>query len=170
MEGAIVEKHILILLRIRSLLAKMRQTTAFLKNQVVSLWGRSKISYHSVPRANDLIPPVAIIIGAVAFGLWRSSFAAGLFACVGLFFLAGIHKATRRIVVAVLRWEDERMAGTRVNWEACAMADQSHRNVETLAAIDHLQSWMANETSPTEESVKASCAVLLEFVAPRHAK
>jgi hypothetical protein len=116
-----------------------------------------------------MIPPAGIMMGAVAFGLWWSSFAAGVFACIALFFLAGIYKATGRIFAVVLRWECERMAGTGITWDASA-ADQSHRNIETLAAIENLQSWVANETSPTEENVKASCAVLLESVAPRHTK
>jgi hypothetical protein len=115
-----------------------------------------------------MIPPIGTIVGAVAFGLWWNSFGAGLFACFALFFLAGIYKATGRILAAVLRWERDRMAGARLDLGASATADRSHRNVETLAAIEHLQSWLANETSPTEENVKASCAVLLESVASRN--
>lgn len=164
------QEHILALLRIRSLVAKVWKRTVSLANRVVSLSGKAKISRSSARRANGMIPSVGIIMGAVAFGLWWSSFAAGLFACFALFFLAGIYKATGRIVAAVLRWECDRMAGTRVDWDASAMADQSRTNMETLAAIEHLQSWVANETSPTEENVKASCAVLLESVTARYAK
>jgi len=171
MDGTIqVQKHIMAPLRIHLLLAKMRQRAVSLVNRAVSLSGKTKISHLSAWRANDMIPPVGIIMGAVAFGFWWSSFAAGLFACIGLFFLAGTYKATGRIVAVVLRRECDRLAGTRDNWDASPMADQSHRNTETLAAIEHLQSWLANETSPTEENVKASCAVLLESVAPRYTK
>ena len=169
MDGAIqVQKHVLAPLRIRSLAVKMRRWTVSLANRVVSLSGRTKFFRPFARRANDMIPAFGIIIGAVAFGLWWSSFAAGLFACFGLFFLAGIYKATGRILVAVLRWERDRMAGTSLDLDASATAGRSHRNVETLAAIEHLQSWLANETSPTEENVKASCAVLLESVASRN--
>jgi hypothetical protein len=169
MEGAIhVQKHILAPLRIRSLVTKMRQWTVSAVSRVVSLSGKIKITYLSARRANDLIPPVGTIVGAVAFGLWWKSFGAGLFACFALFFLAGVYKATGRIVAAVLRWERDRMAGTRLDLDASATADRSHRDVETRAAIEHLQSWLANETSPTEENVKASCAVLLESVASRN--
>jgi len=165
-EAIQVQKHILVLLRVRSLVAQMRRRTVSSLNWLVSLSGKAKVSRPLVRRANDMIPSVGIIVGAVAFGFWWSSFAAGLFACLVLFFLAGIYKTTGRIVAAVLTWECERMAGTAVNWEASAMADQSHRNTETIDAIERLQSWVANETSPTEEDVKASCAVLLESVTP----
>jgi len=169
MEGAIqAPKHIVAPLRIRSLAAKLRQWTVSLANWGVSLFGKVKISCPVAWRANDIIPSVGVIMGAVAFGFWWSSLAAGLFACFGLFFLVGIYKATGRIVAAVLRWEGDRVTGT-ADWDA-ALANQSHRNIETVAAIQNLQSWVANETSPTEEDVKASCAVLLQSVAPRNNK
>jgi len=166
MDGAMqVERGIFSPLRIRSLVAKVRQRVLPLVNRAGSWYRKIKSSRPSAGLASDLIPPVGIIVGAVAFGLWWSNLAAGLFACFGLFFLAGIYKATGRIVAAVLRWEGDRVAGT-ADWDA-ALADPSRRSVEAVAAIQNLKSWVANETSPTEEDVKASCAVLLQSVAPR---
>jgi len=167
MDGAMrVERGMFSPPRIRSLVAKVRQRILPLANRAARWYGNIKISRPSAGLASDLIPPVGIIVGAVAFGFWWSSLAAGLFACFGLFFLAGIYKATGRIVAAVLRWEGDRVAGT-ADWDA-ALGDQSHRSVEAVAAIEKLKSWVANETSPTEEDVKASCAVLLQSVALRN--
>lgn len=171
MEGAIqLEKHIFSPLRIRSLASKMRQPAVSLVNRVVSLSTKTKIFQPSARRTRDIVPPLGITIGAIAFGFWWSSFAAGLFAGIALFFLAGIYAATRQTVAAVPTREAGGMAETRVNWDTSAMADQSHRNIETLAAIQNLQLWVANETSPTEENVKASCAVLLQSIVPRNNK
>jgi len=167
-EAIQAHKHTLTPLRIRSLVDKMQRQIASLVNRVVGLSNKVKISTFVGRRANDLITAVAVIMGAVAFGLWWSSFSAGLFACFGLFFLAGIYKATGQIVAAVLRWEGEPTAGMRANWDPYAKASQ--RNTETIAAIEHLQSWVANEISPTEENAKASCPILLESVAPRYTK
>ena len=153
MERAIrLEKHVLIPLRIRSLMTNMRQRILSGVNWLVSLSGKAKTLYPSARRVNDMIPHAGIVVGALAFGIWWNSFAAGLFACIILFFLAGIYKATARRVPA----------GTK---GARSTADRSQSNTETLAAIENLRSWVANETSPTEESAKASCAVLLEAVA-----
>ena len=166
MDGAIqAERGMFSPSRIRSLIAKVRQRVLPLVDRAASWYGNIKISRPSAGLVSDLIPPAGIIVGAVAFGFWWSSLAAGLFACFGLFFLAGIYKATGRIVAAVLRWEGDRLAGT-ADWDA-PLADQSYRSVEAVAAIQNLQSWVANETSPTEEDVKASCVVLLQSVVPR---
>ena len=43
------------------------------------------------------------LIGAMAFGLWRQSFAAALFAGVGLFFLARIYNNTERMLAELGR-------------------------------------------------------------------
>jgi hypothetical protein len=99
---------------------------------------------------HDTIPPVAVLVGAAALGLWSGSISAGLFAGVGLFFLAGIYRALRQIV-AILRLERERRGEPK--FEASARA------------IEHLQPWVAGETSLTEESAKACCAVLLDSLA-----
>ena len=66
----------------RSLVAKMWQHT-------LPKIGVASLVKKLTPRqADDLILPLAILIGAVAFGLWRQRFAGALFAGVGLFFLA----------------------------------------------------------------------------------
>ncbi len=47
---------------------------------------------------HNVIPPVAVLAGAAAFGFWWGSISAGLFACFALSFLAAIYKALRQIV------------------------------------------------------------------------
>jgi len=153
-----LEKELQIHQKIRSLAAKTQLWTGSLVNRVTSL-----------PRGTNISQPLGIIIGTAAFGFWWHSIAAGLFACCGLFFLAGIYKATERIVGVVLSWERDRMVGPNPNRDASTSAEPSHGNTEALSgAIDRLKPWVADEVPLTEENVKASCAVLLEFVAPSH--
>jgi hypothetical protein len=164
-----LEKEIQIHQKIRSLAAKTQLWTGSLVNRVVSVPREANISHPSVPRAHDMIPALGIIMGAVAFGFWWHSIAAGLFAGFGLFFLAGIYKAMERIVGVVVRWERDRMVGANPNRDAPTGAEPSHGDIEALSgAIDLLKPWVADEIPLTEENVKASCAVLLEFVAPSH--
>lgn len=164
-----LEKEIQIHQKIRSLAAKTQLWTGSLVNRVTGLPRGTNISHLPAQRAHDMIPPLGIIIGTAAFGFWWHSIAAGLFACCGLFFLAGIYKATERIVGVVLSWERDRMVGPNPNRDASTSAEPSHGNIEALSgAIDRLKPWVADEVPLTEENVKASCAVLLEFVAPRH--
>ena len=164
-----LEKEIQIHQKIRSLAAKTQLWTGSLVNKVTGLPRGTNISHLPAQRAHDMIPPLGIIIGAVAFGFWWHSIQAGLFACCGLFFLAGIYKATERIVGVVLSWERDRMVGPNPNRDASTSAEPSHGNIDALSgAIDRLKPWVADEVPLTEENVKASCAVLLEFVAPRY--
>jgi|SRR5271169_647264 len=164
-----LEKEIQIHQKIRSLAAKTQLWTGSLVNRVTGLPRGTNISHLPAQRAHDMIPPLGIIIGTAAFGFWWHSIAAGLFACCGLFFLAGIYKATERIVGVVLSWERDRMVGPNPNRDASTSAEPSHGNIEALSgAIDRLKPWVADEVPLTEENVKASCAVLLEFVAPSH--
>ena len=167
--GILLEKEIQLHQKIRSLAAKTHLWSGALVKRVVSLPGRANISHLSAQRAHDMIPPLGIIIGTVAFGFWWHSIQAGLFACCGLFFLAGVYKATERIVGAVLRWERDRMAGPSPDRDASTSAEPSHEDIDALCgAIDRLQPWVADEVALTEETAKASCAVLLESVAPRY--
>jgi hypothetical protein len=119
---------------------------------------------------HDTIPRVAVLAGAAAFGFWWGSISAGLFACFTLFFLAAIYKALRQIV-ATLRWEHDRITAANSNWNTSSIAGQSARNFEIGAkAIEHLQPWVKDETSLTEESAKAYCSVLLDTLAALHPK
>ena len=118
----------------------------------------------------NAIPPVAVLGGAVAFGFWQDSIAAGLFACFALFLLAGIYKALHQIV-ATLRWERDRVIPANSNWNASSTADRSERNFDVGAkAIEHLRPWVEDETSLTEERAKACCSVLLDTLAALHPK
>ena len=165
--GILLEKEIQLHHKIRSLAAKTHLWSGALMSRVVSLPSRTNISHLSAQRAHDMIPPLGIIIGTVAFGFWWHSIQAGLFAGCGLFFLASIYKATERIVAAVLRWERDRVAGPSPDREASTSAE--HEKIDALCgAIDRLQPWVADEVALTEENAKASCAVLLESVAPRY--
>ncbi len=170
MQGEIqLEKEIQLHQKIRWLAAKTHLWTGSLVNRVVSLPRRTNISHLSAQRVHDMIPPLGIIIGPAAFGFWWHSIQAGLFAGCGLFFLAGIYKATERIVGAVLRWERDRVAGPSPDRDASTSAEPSHEDIDALCgAIDRLQPWVADEVALTEENAKASCAVLLESVAPRY--
>jgi hypothetical protein len=115
--------------------------------------------------AHDLIPPLGILMGAVAFGLWRQSFAAAVFAGIGLFFLAGIHGTTERILAAIRQLDSE---GLSRNVEGRTVQEPIPENSEALnQAIRNLKPWLANELSLTEENAKECCAVLLDSVATR---
>ncbi len=116
------------------------------------------------------MPPVAVLGGAVAFGFWQDSISAGLFAGFALFFLAGIYRVLRQ-VVATLRWERDRAIALNSNWNTSRTVERSEQNVEVGAkAIEHLQPWVKDETSLTEESAKAYCSVLLDTLAALHPK
>jgi len=131
MDGGIqLEKEIQIHQKIRSLAAKTQLWTGSLVNKVTGLPRGTNISHLPAQRAHDMIPPLGIIIGTAAFGFWWHSIAAGLFACCGLFFLAGIYKATERIVGVVLSWERDRMVGPNPNRDASTSAEPSHGNID----------------------------------------
>jgi len=119
-----------------------------------------------LPRqADGLIAPLAVLTGAVAFGLWRQSFAAALFAGVGLFLLAGIYNNTERMLAIFGRSEGGPRFG---NVNARVLAESTTENTGALSqAIGSLKPWLANEVSLTEENAKECCAVLLDSVAGR---
>jgi hypothetical protein len=141
--------------RVRSAVAKMWQPTR--PKELAGLLKKAK------PRQpEDVILPLAILIGVVAFGLWRQSFAAALFAAVGLFLLAGIYNNTERMLATVGRSEGEphfRDANAR------GLAEPTIENSGLNQAIECLKPWLANELSLTEESVKECCTVVLDSVA-----
>ena len=167
--GTEVRKQVLTPVWLRSLGAKAQQRTASLVSSIVRLPGKTKIFHLSAQRAHHTIPLVGVIMGTIAFGFWWKSIAAGLFACSGLFLLAGIYKAVERIGGPVQRWEPESTAdGER--FSDVPARDSSHKDIDTLAAIERLKSWVANETSPTEEDVKSSCTVLLELLPPKYTR
>ena len=117
---------------------------------------------------HNVIPPVAVLAGAAAFGFWWGSISAGLFACFALSFLAAIYKALRQIV-SILHWERDCKPSENSNGSSIAM--RSEQDFEVSArAIEHLRPWVGDETSLTEERAKACCAVLLDTLATLHPK
>ncbi|HYL12558.1 MAG TPA: hypothetical protein VEV41_05965 [Terriglobales bacterium] len=144
----------------KSSAAKMWQQTRSLMVKVASLPKKAK---HR--QADDLIPPLAILMGAGAFGWWRQSFAAALFAGVGLSFLAVIYNNTERMLATLRRSESEprfEEVGAR------ALAGPAPENSGALnQAIGCLKPWLADEVSLTEENAKQYCAVLLDSVVGR---
>jgi hypothetical protein len=118
----------------------------------------------------NVIPPVAVLVGAAAFGFWQDSISVGLFACFGLLLLAGVYKALRQIV-ATLRGETDRMIAANADWKVSRIAERSEANFEMSAeAIEHLLPWVKDESTLTEESAKAYCSVLLDTLAACHPK
>jgi len=117
---------------------------------------------------HNVIPPVAVLAGAAAFGFWWGSTSAGLFACFALSFLAAIYKALRQIV-SILHWERDCKLSENSNGSSITM--RSEQDFEVSArAIEHLRPWVEDETSLTEERAKACCAVLLDTLATLHPK
>ena len=117
---------------------------------------------------HNVIPPVAVLAGAAAFGFWWGSISAGLFACFALSFLAAIYKALRQIV-SILHWERDCKLSENSNGSSITM--RSEQDFEVSArAIEHLRPWVGDETSLTEERAKACCAVLLDTLATLHPK
>jgi len=93
---------------------------------------------------HNVIPPVAVLAGAAAFGFWWGSISAGLFACFALSFLAAIYKALRQIV-SILHWERDCKLSENSNGYSIAM--RSERDFEVSArAIEHLGPWVADVT------------------------
>jgi hypothetical protein len=145
--------------RVRSAAAKMWQP-ACSKIEVASLLKKAKPQ-----QPEDLILPLAVLIGAVAFGLWRQSLAAALFASVALFLLASIYNNTGQMLAALRRSEGEQHFGD-VNARALAEPTMEN-NVALNQAIECLKPWLANQVSLTEDNAKECCAVVLDSVAGR---
>ncbi len=110
-------------------------------------------------QVRQIIPPLGIVIGALAFGLWSQSIAAALFAGIGLFFLAGIYKTSERTLAAV--WPSDSQPDARV------IAKAPENSAALNEAIHCLKPWLANEVSLTEEDVRDHCAVLVDSVVQR---
>ncbi|HYL16560.1 MAG TPA: hypothetical protein VEV41_26230 [Terriglobales bacterium] len=143
----------------RSSAAKMGQQTGSLMTKVASLPKKAKSR-----QADDLIPPLAVLMGAAAFGLWRQSITAAIFALVGLSLLAGIYNNTERMLAALRRSEAEPQFGE----DARALAEPTTADSGALSqAIGCLKPWLANEVPLTEENAKECCAVLLDSVAAK---
>src|SRR5262249_52675659 len=118
-----------------------------------------------LPReADGLIAPLAALRGRWHSG-WRQSFAAALFAGVGLFLLAGIYNNTARMLTVFWRSEGGPRFG-EVN--ARVLAESTTENTGALSqAIGGVKPWLANEVSLTEENAQECCAVLLDSVTGR---
>ena len=116
-------------------------------------------------QALDLVTPLGILIGSVAFGLWWQKFTAALFAAIALFFLAGIYKTAERILAAVQVSEGVQHFG---KVDADTISDPTPEKSDALAeAIGCLKPWLANEVSLTEENAKECCALLIDSLATR---
>lgn len=113
-------------------------------------------------RIHDLLPPLAIVAGAIACGLWLESTAAGLLACIVLFFLAGIGKSLER-VVSLMR--TQAFTASAPGWRP-SNQDKNQRDIYISSkAMERLRPWVEGDSSLTEESAKAYCSVLLDTLA-----
>jgi len=113
----------------------------------------------------NIIPPLGILIGAVAFGLWWHSFAAALFAAVGLFFLAGIYRNSERTLPTVRQSQSK---PPLEDLDPPAIEQPTPEDNEAVnEAVQYLQPWLANEVSLSEESVRDRCSVLVDSVVER---
>jgi hypothetical protein len=149
---------------------RVKQAWQWLRSSAAKMWQQAhrKIKVASLtkkarPQQSDgLIPTLAFLMGAVAFGLWQQSFAAALFAGVGLFLLAGIYHKTERMLGVLRRSE---YGPHFADVSARALAEPTTENSGALnQAIGSLKPWLANEVSLTEENAKEYCAVLLDSV------
>jgi hypothetical protein len=114
---------------------------------------------------NDLILALGILIGTAAFGLWRQSFAAGLFAGIPLLFLAAIYRTTDQTLAAVRQSDIKARVENRV---VQTPVEPALENSDALnEAIACLRPWVASEVSLTEENAKECCAVLLASIIDR---
>ena len=124
--------------------------------------------YLTRQRVHDLLPQIAIVAGALAGGLWLSSFAAGLFGLVLLFLLWRIGRSLERNT-GLLRTQAP--APLPAAWRAPAAESTSQRSVYISAkAMERLRPWVEDESTLTEESAKAYCSVLLDTLAMLHPK
>jgi hypothetical protein len=149
---------------------RVKQAWQWLRSSAVKMWQQAhpKIKVASLlkeakPQQSDsLIPTLAFLMGAVAFGLWQQSFAAALFAGVGLSLLAGIYHKTEQMLGVLRRSE---YGPHFADVSARALAEPTTENSGALnQAIGSLKPWLANEVSLTEENAKEYCAVLLDSV------
>ena len=63
------------------------------------------------------------------------------------------------------------MIVANANWKVPRIAERREASFEmSTEAIEHLLSWVKDETSLTEESAKTYCSVLLDTLATAHTK
>jgi hypothetical protein len=103
-------------------------------------WHKAKIFDLSANWIHNTIPSLAVLAGAAAFGFWWDSISAGLFACVALFFLAGIYNTLRQIV-ATVRWERDRSIAVNSNRNTSSFAERGELEIGA-SAIEHLRPWV----------------------------
>ena len=145
---------------IRSTGAGLWQQTGSSMKEFGSLRNKAKLR-----QAGDLIPLLAVVLSAAAFGFWQHSIAAALFAGSGLVLLAGIHNNTQRILAA-LRHSDPEPQSHEL--QDRVLAERTAGNNGALnQAIGCLKPWLANEVSLTEDNAKECCAVILDSLAPK---
>ena len=143
--------------RISTLAFNVRQWFGSLEEKVAELAQETGVDRLSVQEVRDAI---TIVMGAAACGLWWNNFGAALFAGIALFFLAGIHRAMKRVVAAVSGSERERSEIADINRDIHLFKPGKSEGAEW--AIGRLQPWVAGETSLTEEEAKSCCAALLD--------
>jgi len=120
-------------------------------------------------QASLVVPVLAILTGAVTFGLWWQSFSAALFAGISLSFLAGIYRNSQRTLVAIRQSEIKPFAEeAAARAEPPVIAQPVPEDSEAVKeAVQYLQPWLASEVSLTEEGVRDRCAVLVDSVLER---
>ena len=146
--------------RISTVAFNVRQWFGSLEEKVAHLSRTIGVDRLSVQEVRDAIYALTIVMGAAACGLRWNSFGAALFAGVALFFLAGIHRAMKRVVAAVSRSERERSEIEDIKRDIHLSKPGKSEGAEW--AIDWLRPWVAGETSLTEEEAKSCCAALLD--------
>jgi hypothetical protein len=144
---------------LRSTATKLRQTIG-LTSKFASWLKKAKSQ-----QAHDLIMPLGILIGTVAFGLWSQSFTASLFAGIVLFFAAGIYKRNEQMLAALRKSEAVPQVES-VNPHTFFGPTQED-SAAVNEAIRSLKPWLANEVSLTEENAKECCGLLVDSLAPK---
>jgi hypothetical protein len=144
----------------RSLATRTWRRIPLLASKPASLLKKAKSR-----QAHSLIPPVGVLLGAVAFGLWWQNFAAALFGGIALFFLAGIYKSTERMLATSRQPAAGPLSEDRPSHTLQEPSFEISDDVNE--AIVSLKPWVADEVLLTEEDAKQCCAVLLDSVASR---
>ena len=144
----------------RSMAAGVWQHAIRLMSKLSSLLTKAKSR-----QPDELIVPLGVLIGTVAFGLWWQSFAASLLALIVLCFLAGLYKTNQQLLAALRKSESVPQFG---NANSRPFSGPTQANSAAVnEAIRSLKPWVANEVSLTEENAKECCAVLVDSLAPK---
>ena len=151
----------------KQLWQSMRLTAARLWQQIIRLRSKfaSLMKKAKSRQARELMMPLGVLIGTVAFGLWSQSFTASLFAGIVLYFLAGIYKSNDQML-AVFRKSEGVPQFVNMNSRTVSKLTQED-NATLNEAIRSLKPWLANEISLTEEDAKECCAVLVDSLSPK---